>query len=247
MLIMEKRTVKHFFFDLDNTLTRSKSPILPEHAQILLQLSRKAHIIITSGSSHANISERFIIGPQFPFISLSQNGNDARMSDGSQLWLRTLSDEQKQAIYNCIQKMRPYAPPIVSNEYDLIEDRGSQISFSLLGHHEDITKKELFDPEFLKRKKILSELASEIEDLHKTYKIDVVIGGTTTLDFYESGRNKGSNILELCSYMRWDISECLYFGDALFPGGNDYTVVGCIPTHEVDDYVATYAFLKNYL
>jgi hypothetical protein len=47
--------------------------------------------------------------------------------------------------------------------------------------------------------------------------------------------------------MQWQKEDCLYIGDALFPGGNDETVVGVIPTQLVKDYHATYTYLSSIL
>ncbi len=35
--------------------------------------------------------------------------------------------------------------------------------------------------------------------------------------------------------MNWEKSECLFFGDALFPEGNDETVIGVIETIQVEN------------
>ena len=37
----------------------------------------------------------------------------------------------------------------------------------------------------------------------------------------------------------------MYVGDALFPGGNDETVIGVIPTHPVDSPDATFTFINQ--
>ena len=45
--------------------------------------------------------------------------------------------------------------------------------------------------------------------------------------------------------MDWDINECIYFGDSLFPGGNDETVIGIIDTVAVQNHRHTHDILKE--
>ena len=73
--------------------------------------------------------------------------------------------------------------------------------------------------------------------------IDVVPGGTTCFDFFLRGKNKGYNVLRLIKKKDWRNTECVYVGDALFPGGNDETVIGVIPTHPVQGPDETFAFI----
>ena len=72
-------------------------------------------------------------------------------------------------------------------------------------------------------------------------------GGTTTLDFTLKGKHKGFNIARFIEKMGWKKEDCVYVGDALFPGGNDETVIGVIPTKAIHDYHETYAYLASVL
>lgn len=239
---MGEHTFRHFFFDLDNTLTRSKSPILEEHKHILQSLSSCADIIVVSGAKEDEIRKRI---PLPSLYVLSQNGNHAENPDGSVLWHRALSPEQKEAIYVCIEKMRRNLALEVRDPSDLIEDRDCQIAYSLIGHHEDIEKKESFDPTFTKRTALLSLFASDLNSLRETMSVEVRMGGTTVLDFMGAGTHKGYNVAAFIEAMGWKREDAVYFGDALFPGGNDETVKGVIETRPVKDYRETFDILTT--
>jgi HAD superfamily hydrolase (TIGR01484 family) len=238
---------KHLFFDVDNTITRSKSPITPEHETLFLEVGKTHDMIIVSWSKQVDIWGRFTAASENAFYTLAQNGNCAFDMQKKMMWERPLSEVQKQAIYVFIEKVRAHTRPPVTNENDLIEDRGSQIAFSFIGHHERIEVKEVFDPNFEKRKKVLADLTHEVTELSEKFNIEITIGGTTNLDIYEKGKNKGFNTKALCELKGWSTEDCVYFGDALFPGGNDYTVVGVLPTQSVKDYKETYELLKKFL
>ena len=65
----------------------------------------------------------------------------------------------------------------------------------------------------------------------------VKIGGSTSLDYIHKDRHKGANVQKLIDHMGWDKDKCIYFGDGLFPGGNDEAVIGVIETVPVDDHL----------
>lgn len=237
---------KHFFFDLDNTLARSRTPIAPEHVPILKALTERADVIVVSGFDVAGIASR-IAGPlSGTYYMLGQNGNEARNKDGSVLWDHPLSGAQKEAIHAFIQKAREHLPLPVKDENDLVDDRGSEVAFSLIGHHEDLATKEAFDPDHAIRQKLLADLAGDVAVLERA-GVEVKIGGTTVLDMFEQGKNKGYNVRAFIDAMQWNPDECIYIGDALMPGGNDETVVGVIATHGVKDYPDTYEYLADLL
>lgn len=236
---------KHFFFDLDNTLTRSKSHIEPAHADTLRALMEHADVIVVSGHGERDI--RAHLEDLTGYHVLGQNGNFAQKADGTILWERKLSPEQVEAIHAFIKKARAHLALEVRDENDIVEDRGCQVAYSLIGHHEDIEKKEAFDPEHAKRKKLLEDLSEDVQKLAQEAHIEIKIGGTTVLDFIDKGKNKGYNITEFIHALGWEKQECIYVGDALFPSGNDETVIGVIPTHPVKDFHETYEYLKSVL
>jgi phosphomannomutase len=238
---------RHFFFDVDNTLTRSKSPIMPEHEEILVALAQAADVIIVSGSSEKNIWGRLTDASMGSYYSLTQNGNRAFDKGRVLLWERLLSESQKQAVAEFVALARAHTPTAVPDENDLLEDRGCQMAFSFIGQHADIALKEQFDPDFSKRRAVLNDLRAAVDRLEREHELEVTIGGTTNLDIYLKGKNKGYNARELIARNGWRQEECLYIGDALFPGGNDETVVGVMATRPVKDFHETYEYLGSLL
>lgn len=236
---------KHFFFDLDNTLTRSKSHIAPEHKPILEELIRCVDVIVVSGHPEKDI--RTHLEDLKGYYILAQNGNFAKMPDGTMLWENKLSDSQVKAIHIFIEKARAHLGYKIRDENDIVEDRGCQVAFSLIGHHENQDIKDAFDPDHAKREKLLEDLREDVDRLTKEANIDIYVAGTTNLDIIEHGKNKGYNIAKFIRTLGWEKEDCVYVGDALFPGGNDETVIGIIPTKAVADYRETYSYLSNIL
>ena len=98
----------------------------------------------------------------------------------------------------------------------VIEDRGSQITFSALGHLAPIEEKIKWDPDFAKRKKIAAILTTLIPEF------SVRMGGATSIDVTKQGIDKGYGIRKLRDTLGVAIDDMIFVGDAVFPGGNDY-------------------------
>ena len=102
---------------------------------------------------------------------------------------------------------------------ELIEDRGSQITFSALGQEAPLEEKKKWDPDYSKRKQIKALLDKSIPEF------SVRLGGTTSVDVTKQGIDKAYGIKKLRDILGVAISEMIFVGDALFPGGNDYPAI----------------------
>ena len=98
----------------------------------------------------------------------------------------------------------------------MVEDRGSQITFSALGQQAPLEEKEKWDVDFTKRKKIKAILETFIPEF------SVRMGGATSIDVTKPGIDKGYGIRKLRDVLGISIEEMIFIGDALFEGGNDY-------------------------
>lgn len=227
---------QHLFFDMDGTVTPSRSLIDPAVKAYLSALPQT--IVITSGSHNEQMTYQV---DGLEIIKMGQNGNHVIDSDGTELWFDKITAEEKAEILSHIDKVWKLCHHDVPDSEDLIEDRGSQISLSIYGHHADPAAKRAFDGDFKRRKALLEAIPFESETL------EVKLGGSTCLDYFRKGRNKGYNIDRLITHKGWNKAECIFFGDALFPGGNDETVVGVIETVAVVDPADTVKKLQKIL
>ncbi len=224
------------FFDLDNTLARSRTKIEPEMKELLLSHMPPYEYVVISGAEPERIFWQ-IDGLAIPRLAV--NGNDSVDKDGALLWKNELTEAEKVSVRDHVEKLKEYFNVEVSNPEDLLEDRSSQMCYSVIGHNEDLDKKHAFDPDASKRKEALIRIPF-ISDT-----VEVVIGGTTTFDYFKKGHHKGTNIARFIALKGWDKSECVYFGDRLHPGGNDEPVIGVIDTIPVEDHHDTFAKLKE--
>tara|TARA_B100000508_G_scaffold49652_1_gene38610 strand:+ start:13646 stop:14353 length:708 start_codon:yes stop_codon:yes gene_type:complete len=228
---------KHLFFDMDMTIAPSGQPIFPEMYNLLDSLPHD--ITVVSGQTVENISWQ---SNRLPARYLGQNGNHATDLDDTELWYLALDDRHKREIRDHIDVLIKLLGPdyvLPPEELAPIEDRGGQITFSPVGNTAPVETKRVFDPDRKKRESLL-EKHPFISD-----ELVVKIGGSTGLDYIHKDRHKGTNVQRLIDHMDWNKDECVYFGDGLYPGGNDEAVIGVIETIAVDDHEDTYRKLKE--
>lgn len=228
------KQAKHLFFDMDDTVTLSRS-LMDDDVHAFF--SSLPHDLVIVSGAHVDQIHHQVRG--LPLYRLGQNGNQAIDPNGEALWEETLSPYHTERITEHINELTKLCELEIRDPNDLIEHRGAQISYSIIGHHEETHRKKACDPAQEIRRSLLERVPFTCDDL------EVKIGGTTCFDYIMKGRNKGFNITRLIEHKGWDKDACLYFGDSLFPGGNDETVIGVIETVQVRDHRHTFDILRE--
>lgn len=235
MLLLMKQ-YKHLFFDMDQTIAPARQPILPEMYAYLSSLPQD--IIIVSGQEVDNIEWQ---SDNLPAFVMGQNGNHAVALDGTELWNVPLAEHHRTEILDHISEIVELLEHPLKHEWNPIEDRGTQITFSPVGNTAPVDIKKAYDPDRSKRLSLLDKIPFASQDLI------IKIGGSTSLDYLHKDRHKGTNVQKLIDLMHWDKEECVYFGDGLYPGGNDEAVIGVIETIPVDDHLDCFNKLHELL
>lgn len=216
--------MKYIFLDMDNTITESRQKISKEMKKVLSNF--KYPFAVISGASKDQI-EHQLDGLKCPI--LAQSGNE------TPLWTNKLTRNEVREIYNHIKAIFNFTITIFG---DLVENRGSQIALSFIGHHSPVEVKKKWDPDQRNRKEILSEVP------FKSKTLTVRIAGTTCLDYTSKNGTKGHNVARWIKENKLKKKDCVYIGDALFKGGNDETVIGIIKTIPVKDPAETLMIIK---
>ena len=215
---------KLIVFDLDGTLAPSKSSLAPETAALLRDLLIIIKVAVISGGSWAQFEKQLLtdLPPQSLLVNLSllpTCGTKFFQYNGEwkELYSEDLTPEQKRKIIDSLDQAATEAGYRADRVWgDVIEDRGSQVTFSALGQQAPLEEKEKWDPDFAKRKKITAILENLIPEF------SVRMGGATSIDVTKPGIDKAYGIRKLRDTLHISLKEMVYIGDALFPGGNDY-------------------------
>lgn len=223
-------------FDLDGTLSPSKSPLEPAMAEVILKLLSKIKVAVISGGGYPQFQIQFL--QNLPTSSQSFSNLFLLPTSGTKfyVWRSTwnevyaehLTPIEKEKIMSSLKDALSSTGFMPSNTVygDLIEDRGSQITFSALGQSAPLNLKSAWDPDRSKRQKIADIIKTKIPEF------DVRIGGSTSIDITKRGINKAFGIRKLEDYLKLGPEQIVFVGDALFQGGNDFpakaTGVDCI-------------------
>lgn len=219
---------KHLFFDMDETIAPSRQPILESMFNLLSNSGKD--IVIVSGQDVEKIKWQ---SNNLKAYVLGQNGNHAISVDGLELWNIPLEPHYRDQILDHISEIMEILDHEVNHDWNPIEDRGAQITFSPIGNTAPVDVKKTYDPDRKKRNHFLATIPFASEDLV------VKIGGSTSLDYIHKDRHKGTNVRKLIDLLGWDKDECIYYGDGLYPGGNDEAVIGVIDTVLVENHLDT--------
>jgi len=216
---------KLIVFDLDGTLAESKSSLDIEMSTLLHDLLGIVKVAVISGGDW----------PQFEEQLLSDLPHDQRLvnlsllptcgtkffqyaaGDWKQIYSEDLTADEKDKIVSSLKKAVGLAGYEVERVWgEVVEDRGSQITFSALGQQAPLKEKDKWDPDFAKRKKIKAILDTLIPEF------SVRMGGATSIDVTKPGIDKAYGIRKLRDLLGISLKEMIFIGDALFVGGNDY-------------------------
>ena len=211
-------------FDLDGTLAPSKSALDDEMGKLLCRLLSVVKVAIISGGDFPQFQTQVLdhLPAESKMINLSLLPTSGtkfyQYRDGWQkLYSDDLSDTEKNSIESALEAavaQSGFQPPQSWGER--IEDRGTQITYSALGQDAPLAEKSKWDPDFAKRKQIKAILDKTLP------QFSVRLGGTTSIDVTRPGIDKAYGIHKLRDVLGIPITEMLFIGDAIFPGGNDY-------------------------
>lgn len=213
-------------FDLDGTLAESKHPIAQDVASLVSKLAQQAKVIVISGGSYSQYQKQFIpmVGTEhLENIILMPTNGSVRYEYVNNEWVMTKSfpfnEEVKARVLaelNSIILNEKYGVP--SEHFgEYVEDRGTQITFSGYGQFAPNEKKSAWDVSREKRIKIKEYLESRIPE------VEAHVGGMTSVDILPKNFNKAAGLVAYLQEHNLTVEDAVFIGDAVFPGGNDYS------------------------
>ncbi len=232
-MVLEKDYSKKelIVFDLDGTLTVSKSTMDRGMGELLGELLKVKMVAVIGGGNYAQFESQLLSSLSLP-SSLSEKLFIFPTSGSAfyryvavgweKVYEELLTEDEKTRIYRAFERVFSelnYEKPEVMYGVD-IEDRTTQISFSPLGQQASPQKKEewreKYNPLRLKMRDMLAEYLPDFE---------VRAGGITTIDVTRKGIDKAYGIHKMEEYLKVPKSGMFFIGDAIYPGGNDYAAV----------------------
>lgn len=244
---------KIIMFDLDGTLTKSKTAIDKETSSLICKLLEKKIVAVTGGGNYSQFKNQFLhylncAKTRFKnlFILPVSGGSlyKHRNNKWQQIYKHALTNKEKANILNSFKEsFRDIHYTSPKKTYGkVIEDRESQITFSALGQQAPLGKKKEWNTKTDIRPQLKTALEKYLPDF------EIRLGGLTSIDITKKGIDKAYGITQIMQMMSASEKEIIYIGDALYEGGNDYVVkrVG-ITTIEVEGPEETKAIVNFFL
>ncbi len=222
-------------FDLDGTLAPSKSPPPDHMSELLAQLLDIYEVCVMSGGKFEQFQTQLLNNlkatpAQLKKLHLLPTCGTRyylfKDSRWQQMYAEDFSGVQKQKIIKALNKGIDHFGYREKKTYgDIIEDRGSQITFSALGQdivaqlgEEGVRLKERWDPDVTKKRQLRDYVADLIPEF------EVRIGGGTSIDVTKPGIDKAYGMQKLMDMKHFKKEDIFFIGDRLEEGGNDYPV-----------------------
>ena len=238
-------------FDLDDTLAPSKSAIDPRIGELLRLLAERIEVAIISGGQLQQF--RMQVVERLPALEDSARDRFHLMPTcGTQYYRLTADgihtvyahalteDEKTRALTAVEEEARRLGLWEAEPWGDILEDRGSQITFSALGQTAPLAAKTAWDPTGEKKNALRDAVAARIPDL------EVRSGGSTSVDITHRGIDKAYGMSRLAEETGIPLEEMLFVGDRLDEHGNDYPVLAMgVACQAVEGWEDTAAFLEK--
>ena len=242
--------IRAVVFDLDDTLAPSKSAMDATMSEALAQLLQRVEVCIISGGrfeqfeaqalstfdAEPHAMERLHLMPTCGTRYYRWQGRGWELQYAEDLTddekARTISTLEAGAKELGLWEAEPWG--------DIIEDRGSQITFSALGQQAPIEAKMAWDTDGAKKRALADYGSARLPDL------EVRGGGSTSIDVTRTGIDKAYGISKLLERIGGTASELLFIGDRLDEGGNDYPVYAAgVPSVPVEGWHETLDVVKR--
>jgi HAD superfamily hydrolase (TIGR01484 family) len=241
------QSLKAVVFDLDDTLAASKSTMDPAMSAALARLLERVEVCIISGGRFEQFESQALSGFTATDEALARLHLMPTCGTRYYVWqndawtlqyAEDLSADEKQRAISTLEAGARELELWHPGEWgDIIEDRGSQITFSALGQRAPVDAKVAWDPDGAKKRALWGYVAPRLPDL------EVRGGGSTSIDITRKGIDKAYGVHKFIGRIDAELSDLLFIGDRLDETGNDYPVyamgVTSIPVHHWTDTLAT--------
>lgn len=238
-------------FDLDDTLAPSKSPLDPRMADLMIRLLEVVPVCVISGGQIAQFHTQLIHGlGDAPDATLERlhlmptcGTQYYRHRDGewAQVYAENLTQDEKDRAMAAVEEAaRSLGYWETETWGPILEDRGSQITFSALGQAAPVAAKVTWDPTGVKKNTLRAAVQKALPDL------EVRSGGSTSVDITRQGIDKAYGMKKLADLTGISLDDMLFIGDRLDVDGNDYPVKALgVESSAVTDWEDTARLLEG--
>lgn len=240
-------------FDLDDTLAPSKTRMPEEMVRVFRKLLTIVPVAVISGGNIGQFCTQLLAaleaGGAIPqelarlhLLPTCGTRYDVYQGDKWQnIYEELLTPEEREETARVLREEAQRLGLWEENTWgEIIEDRGSQITFSALGQQAPVAVKREWDPTGAKKNTLREAVQLRLPAL------EVRSGGSTSVDVTRKGIDKAYGMRKLAEHTGIPLTDMLFVGDRLDPAGNDYPVKKLgVPCKEVANWEETVEFLSK--
>lgn len=233
--------ILHYVFDVDGTLTPSRSLMDQDFQTWFFNFSNKNSVYLVTGSDRVKTIEQIGIPTYFAAKRVYNcSGNEVWEGD------RVVSQNKMKVSIELLKSLKEKSAQSkhLTKTGNHIEHRMGLINFSTVGRNanpEQRLEYVKFDLVHKERNRIAEELSQEFTQ----YQFQVA--GDIGMDITEKGKDKGQIVKDFDSTE----DKLVFFGDTTYKGGNDYPLAKAIEdnqmgyTHQVNGWKHTWEILQD--
>lgn len=233
-------------FDLDDTLAPSKSPADPRMLDVFARLLDRTTVAVISGGNFEQFEAQLVsrldgidesaLERLHLLPTCGTRYERRRAGAWHTIYQEKLAPEQSAAALTALREEAERLGLWESDTWgEILEDRGSQVTFSALGQSAPVAAKQAWDADGSKKNSLRAAVADRLPGL------EVRSGGSTSVDITREGIDKAYGMRKLAEHTGISLDNMLFIGDRLDPDGNDYPVkamgVECIAVTGWEDTV----------
>jgi len=216
--------------DLDGTLANSKVRCEPPILRAIERLLEVMHVGVISGGRRELIDFQVVSGLELDLERRSRlhllpaSGTTYlrwRGGDWSALYnrpLRVKDVKRAERILTHVAHELGYWEPHPKGP--VMDNRGGQFTYSVLGQEADPDAKAAWDPSGLKKEQIIRLVRPRLPR-----RLTVSAGKSTSIDVTRKRYDKKYGVSKMLAALNLKPREAIFFGDRLDPGGNDRPVL----------------------
>ena len=214
-----------YIFDVDGTLTLSRTPIDSEFKAFFLEFASANQCYIATGSDYSKTLEQ--LGEEVMHAIMGSYN-----CSGNSVWEQGV--EVSSTDWSLSNEARDFlSQELFRSKFNIrtgmhIEDRPGMVNFSIVGRGATMEQRavyEAYDAEHNER----NTIASLFNQKFYTSGISAKVAGATGLDIAPIGKDKGQILADFSDV------PVYFFGDMMQPGGNDEPLGNAIYNRNEED------------
>lgn len=222
----------NFAFDVDGTLTPSRQRIVPQFVEWFLSFCTNHSVYLVTGSDYEKTLEQLGSDICNTVRGVYSCCGNAFYVQGELQYVNefSLTDEQHSYLENLLSVSK-----FSVRTGNHIEMRPGSCNFSVVGRNAGISERQ----DYIAYDELANERNTYATLIRGKFpNLDATVAGETGIDIHPLGMDK--------SQVAKFIEPFVFFGDKIYPGGNDFTIAQFADKyHSVSSWEETFEILKK--